>query len=90
MRKIVPLIFLVFLSGCFDSTVPVKRVFPDAPQEIKAACPDLNLLDENETRLSILLEVVTKNYSLYHECRVKMDAWIEWHKTQKEIFESVK
>jgi hypothetical protein len=37
-----------------------------------------------------LHKTVVDNYTLYHECAVKVDAWNEWHRTQKEIFESVK
>jgi hypothetical protein len=34
--------------------------------------------------------VVAANYGAYHECKNKLDAWIEWHKQQKQISDSVK
>ena len=85
------LLFLspLLLSACF-LTVPVERKFPDIPPELKQACPDLLLIDTNTTKLSDVIGTVSSNYSQYHECRVKVDAWIEWYQIQKHIFESVK
>ena len=40
--------------------------------------------------MSDVLETVTMNYSQYHECKNKVDAWIEWHKQQKQIVDSIK
>ena len=77
----------LLLTGCL--TVPVKQSFPEIPEELKVSCPDLNQV-ENTEKLSVVLDVVVKNYTEYHECRVKVDAWIEWYKTQKQIYESVK
>ena len=36
------------------------------------------------------LYVVTENYSKYHECQVKVDAWDEWYKSQQTIYNSIK
>lgn len=82
---IVPLMFL--LSGCL--VTPVKRNFPEVPKELMEACPDLKQTEQTE-KLSEVIRVVTENYSQYHECRIKVDTWMEWYKTQKQIFESVK
>jgi hypothetical protein len=84
---LVPLIFV--LSGCFFGTAPVKRSFPEVPKELMESCPDLKLVEKTE-KLSDVLKVVTENYSQYHECRIKADTWMEWYKTQKQIFDSVK
>ena len=85
------LIFLtpLLLSACL-ATVPVERKFPDIPPELKQACPDLALIDTNTTKLSDVIGTVSSNYSQYHECREKVDTWIEWYSKQKQIFESVK
>ena len=53
------------------------------------ACPDLKKTDQTE-KLSEVLKVVVDNYGQYHECKIKVDTWAEWYKTQKDIFESVK
>lgn len=87
MKKLLLLIPIVLLTGCL--TTPVKRNFPEVPQELMEACPDLKTVQETE-KLSEVLKVVTNNYGQYHECRIKVDTWIEWYNTQKQIFESVK
>lgn len=86
--KILALVFSVLLlSGCVAT--PVKRSFPEVPKELMVACPDLKNAPQTE-QLSEVLKVVVDNYGQYHECRIKVDTWIEWYKTQKQIFDSVK
>ena len=82
------LVSLIALSGC-STTVPVTVKFPDVPVELMKACPDLKQT-EPTPKLSEVLKVVTDNYSQYYECRVKLDSWIEWYKTQKQLFEEIK
>ena len=85
--KLLLIVPVLLLAGCLAT--PVKRSFPEIPEELKVACPDLMLI-EPTTKLSEVVTVVTKNYGQYQECQIKVDTWIEWHKTQKQIFESVK
>jgi hypothetical protein len=86
--RILMLVPILLLSGCL-ATAPVTVKFPEVPVELMNACPDLKQTDQT-TKLSDVLKVVTDNYSQYHECRVRVDSWMEWYKTQKQIFESVK
>ena len=86
MNKILLLIPALLLTGCLST--PVKRNFPEVPKELMEACPDLKQTDATD-KLSDVLKVVTDNYSQYHECRIKVDTWVEWYKTQKQIFDSV-
>jgi len=83
------LICLISLVGCKSNAVPVTMKFPEVPTDLKVACPDLATLDPKTTKLSDLLEVVTDNYSTYHECRSRVDDWIEWYNSQKAIFDKV-
>jgi len=85
--KLLLIVPVLLLTGCLAT--PVQRSFPEVPEELKVACPDLNLL-EPTTKLSEVVAIVTRNYGQYQECQIKVDTWIEWYKTQKEIFESVK
>jgi len=85
--KLLLIVPVLLLTGCLAT--PVQRSFPDVPEELKIACPDLMLL-EPTTKLSEVVSVVSKNYGQYQECQIKVDTWIEWYKTQKQIFESVK
>lgn len=87
MKKLLLLIPALLLTGCL--TTPVKRNFPEVPQELLEACPDLKTVPETE-KLSTVLKVVVDNYGQYHECKIKVDTWVEWYKTQKQIFDSVK
>ena len=82
------LLLPIFLTGCFKS-IPVKMSFPDAPAEMKVSCPSLKEVKDN-AEMSDILQVVAANYANYHECKNKVDAWIEWHKQQKQISDSVK
>ena len=88
MKRVLALLPVLLLTGCLAT--PVKRTFPDVPADLKIACPDLVQVDPTTDRLSDVVRVVTDNYTKYHECRIKVDAWIEWYDTQKKIFNEVK
>ena len=88
MKRLSILLVVLALAGC--SGIPVARHFPDVPEELKVACPALQETDPTTTKLSEVIDVVAGNYSQYHECRIKVDTWIEWYKGQRAIFESVK
>jgi len=90
MKKFLPLILVLLLVGCKDDAVPVAVRFPDVPAELLEACPDLKEVDANTTKLSEVIGVVSENYSQYHSCRLQVDNWIEWYKTQKKIFDDIK
>ena len=87
MKKFLLIVPVLLLTGCLST--PVKRTFPVVPEELKVACSDLIML-EPTTKLSEVVSVVAKNYGQYQECQIKSETWVEWYKTQKEIFESVK
>ena len=84
--KIAIVALSLLLTAC---VVPVDRKFPEVPAELQQACPDLKLINPT-TKLSEVVDVVVSNYGQYRECQVKVDSWLEWYKTQKEIFESIK
>ena len=89
MRKLLVLIPFLFLIGC-DDDIAVKPVWPDLPADLKIACPDLKQVDPNTAKLSQVIDVVVDNYSEYHECQVKVDAWLDWYQKQKKIYEDIK
>ena len=82
-------VMLVFaITGC-STAVPVTARFPDPPGSLATqSCAELQKL-KDDARLSDISKTVTVNYSSYYECAVKTDAWIEWYKIQKIIFEGV-
>lgn len=79
---------LILLTGC--TTVPVERKFPKAPAVLLETCPQLKTIDTETTVFSTFTKTVVQNYTTYYECAVKHDAWIEWYRKQKKIFEEVK
>lgn len=80
------LLIALLLSGC-STIVPVTAKFPERPKATEA-CPQLDTVKDN-VKLSELTDTVTKNYSTYYECAVKVDTWNEWYEIQKRIFEGV-
>jgi hypothetical protein len=88
MKKLLLILSVLSLTAC--SQIPVARNFPDVPQDLLTSCPDLKQVEPKTTKLSEVVSVVAANYGQYQECKIKVDAWVEWYKTQKEIFQSVK
>jgi hypothetical protein len=88
MKMIWILSMALLITGC-STTVPVTRKFPDVPQELKKSCPTLQQTPAGAA-FSDILSIVTTNYALYHECRARQDAWIEWYDAQKKVFDEVK
>ena len=89
MKRLLLILPTILLTGCLTS-VPVKMSFPQVPEDLMKACPDLEQLDPNTTKLSTVVATVSKNYGDYHDCRAQVDTWIQWYNTQKKIFEDVK
>lgn len=89
MKRLLLVIPCLFLTACV-TTAPVTMSFPQVPEELATACPDLKTVDPETTKLSEVVSVVSKNYGDYNDCKVKVDAWIQWYNTQKKIFEDVK
>lgn len=92
MNKVAALLVVLFLSGCsiFQKPVPVKRTFPEVPQELTKMCMELMQIESNKTSITDMLKVVVHNYSLYYECSNRVEGWNDWYKEQKNIFDSVK
>lgn len=88
MKYLVSLIACL-LVGC-STPVPVVQKFPEVPKELMQSCPDLAIIESDNIQLSEFLKVVTDNYTNYHTCEVINKLWIEWYKSQKQIFETVK
>jgi hypothetical protein len=87
--KLYLLCILALLAGC-STTVPVTAKFPAAPTELTQRCAPLQSIDGNAVTIVDLHSTVVHNYTAYHECAIKVDAWNDWYKAQKKIFEAVK
>jgi hypothetical protein len=87
--KLYLILLIALLTGC-STTVPVVAKFPEAPQALKETCPTLKKIQGEQISIVDLHKTVIENYTTYHECVIKVEGWNEWHKKQKEIFESIK
>lgn len=85
MKSVVVLLALL-LAGC---ATPVARKFPALPESLATPCATLADVPATD-KLSVVLTVVTQNYSQYQECSIKVETFLEWYSTQKKIFDSVK
>ena len=82
------IMLVLAITGC-STAVPVTARFPEPPGSLATQpCAELQKL-KDDAQLSDISRTVTVNYSSYYECAVKTDAWIEWYKIQKIIFEGV-
>jgi hypothetical protein len=79
------IVLALLLSGC---VTPVKREFPKIPPALIAQCAPLKEV-ASTAKLSDVLTTVTENYSLYHECELRVVSWQDWYAEQKKIFDSV-
>ena len=87
--KLFAILFFALLTGC-STTVPVVAKFPNAPKSLTENCPPLNKIESESVSIVDLHKTVVENYTLYHECALKVEQWNDWHVKQKKIFESVK
>ena len=86
--KMLLLTTVLILSGC--STAPVVMKFPEVPEALMQQCEPLDKVPPDTKQLSTTAEVVIKNYGKYHVCRIKVEEWQEWYKSNKKIYETVK
>jgi hypothetical protein len=77
------------LTGC-STLVPVKQSFPELPSELAVECPNLKQLPPETTKLTDVVSTVSENYGTYYECQARKEAWVEWYKAQKQIYDGVK
>jgi len=87
--KIIVLALGIVLAGC-STTVPVKRTFPAVPETLLKECGTLNTINKPEVKLSELMDTVAKNYGKYHECAAVTEAWQDWYREQKKVFDEIK
>ena len=87
--KFIAILFPLLLTGCL-ATAPVVPKWPNVPKEILESCPDLKTVDNNNEKISVILESVTDNYSQYYDCKSKVSDWIEWYNINKKLWNDVK
>lgn len=89
--KIITVIAVLSMVGCASVAVPTPtRTFPEVPDQLLKACDDLTTIGKTEVKLSELMATVNTNYTKYHNCSAVAEAWQDWYKDQKKIFDKVK
>lgn len=89
MRNWLLISLVVLASGC--TTVPVTVKFPEVPEALMEPAGKLTPLDTSKkVELSDIIENANENAGKYYTLRERYNAWIEWYKSQKQIFESIK
>lgn len=78
---------VVLLSGCATNQIPVAT-FPEVPPMLLEKCPNLEQLSQ-DAKLSDVAKTVNNNYKLYHLCSTQNEAWIEWYKLNKIIYDGI-
>ena len=61
--------------------------WPAVPAELTTPVNDLTPLPADKKTLTDLLENVNNNYGSYYVLKDKLEAWQQWYKVQKNIFE---
>ena len=92
VRLFILVIFIVLaflITGC-STAVPVTQKFPDAPDMLKEKCPELKTIAGERVTIIEFTRTVSENYTTYHQCAGKNEAWIDWYRQQKKIWEDVK
>lgn len=82
--KLIPALLVMCLSACC-LTVPIRPVFPTITDEISKKCPTLEVLADNEVKISEYAKTVTTNYTHYHTCAEIVESWNEWYVTQRAL-----
>lgn len=78
------LVSSVMLTGCFK-VIPTKPEFPTPPEQLLELCPNLVVVPEDTTQLSVVLEKVTINYAEYHLCAARHEQLVNWYNEVKKI-----
>jgi len=83
-------ILLAFLITACSTVVPVTQNFPAAPAVLLEKCPELKTIQGERISIVDFTKTVSENYTTYHQCAGRTDAWIDWYGQQKKIWEQMK
>jgi len=83
-------ILLAFLITACSTVVPVTQNFPEAPDRLLEKCPELKTIAGERISIVEFTRTVSENYTTYHQCAGRTDAWIDWYDQQKKIWEQMK
>ena len=83
-------IILAFLITACSTAVPLTQNFPEAPAVLLEKCPELKTIVGERVTIVEFTRTVSENYTTYHQCAGRTDAWIDWYRQQKKIWDETK
>jgi len=86
MKKLLILLFVVTIAGCANNTVPVTLKWPTASDEMLAPPTDLTPLPEDKRTLTDMIENANDNFAQYYLLKERVETWIQWYNTNKNIY----
>lgn len=94
MRLLSLLLPVLLLTACSTTVVPVTRKFPELPPVLREECAELIKLEKaDKTKPFSVIDLLGTNIENYKrgvECKIKHSATVEWHDSQKQIFDETK
>ena len=91
MRSLAILLVTIALAGCgFSKPVLMMPEFPEPVKELTEKCRELQMIEGDAVAITDMLKTVVNNYTLYHQCSLKVDGWNDWYVEQKKIYDDVK
>jgi hypothetical protein len=64
--------------------------FPKVPPDLMIPAPELEVLPEDKTALSDLLENANTNFSKFYLLKERYEAWQQWYQSQERIWDGLK
>ena len=83
----IALLGLVSLLAACSTAVPLTQSFPQAPDMLMEKCPELKIIVGERVTIVDFTKTVSENYTTYYQCAGRTDAWIDWYRRQKKIWE---
>ena len=87
--KIVLLGISILLTAC-STAVPLTQSFPAAPDMLMEKCPVLKIIEGEKVTIIDFTKTVSENYTTYYQCAGRTDAWIDWYRQQKKIWDEIR
>lgn len=91
MRYILIALMALTFAGCsLKKPVLMMPEFPTPVKELTEKCNELKLLEGDSVAITEMLKTIVHNYTLYHQCSLKVDGWNEWYAEQKKIYDELR
>jgi hypothetical protein len=91
MRYILIALLVATITGCsVKKPVLMMPEFPAPIKELTEKCNELKLIEGDQVAITEMLKVIVHNYTLYHQCSLKVDGWNEWYVEQKKIYDDLR